>query len=118
MSGLEVAEDASWLDALGVIPQTEEVSGDEYVRELRIPLAEAEELLVSWDVTDGSVRVRHQRAGDVVVDLYRERATLLSIERVGESTALVVEYRAANAVGRARIEVTPAVMIEDKFLRT
>ncbi|WP_146246141.1 hypothetical protein [Actinoplanes xinjiangensis] len=75
MPGLKVADDAAWRDAFGVVPQTEGVSGDEYVRELRIPTDAAEELHITWDVTDDSVRVRHRRADSVVVDLYREQAT-------------------------------------------
>jgi hypothetical protein len=116
--GLEVADDTAWLDAFGVEPQTEEVSDDEYVRELRIPTDAAEELHITWDVTDGSVRVRHRRADSIVVDLYREQATLLGVERSGRITALVMEYGTADAVGRARIQVTPELVIEDKFLRT
>jgi len=117
--GLEVVDDAAWLDVFGVLPQTEEVSGDEYVRELRIPTDVAEELHVTWDVTDDSVRVRHRRAGGgVAVDLYREQATLLRAERNGTITALVVEYGTSDAVGRVRVQVTPEVLIEEKFLRT
>jgi len=118
MPGLEVADDAAWLDAFGVVPQTEEVSGDEYVRELRIPTDVAEELHITWDATDDSVRVRHRRADGVVVDLYREQATLLRAERNGTITALVMEYGTSDAVGRVRVQVTPEVVIEDKFLRT
>lgn len=116
--GLEVTDDATWLNAFGVVPQTEEASGDEYVRELRIPMDDAAELHITWDVTDGSVRVRHRRAEAVVVDLYREQATLLSAERNGTIAALVVEYGTSDAVGRVRVQVTPEVVIEDKFLRT
>jgi hypothetical protein len=116
--GLEVADDAAWLDAFGVLPQTEEVSGDEYVRELRISTHVAEELHVTWDITHDSVRVRHRRADVVVVDLYREQATLLRAERNGTTTALVMEYSTSDAVGRIRVQVAPEVVIEDKFLRT
>ncbi|MEU4562738.1 hypothetical protein AB0F72_30540 [Actinoplanes sp. NPDC023936] len=105
--GLEVADDAAWLDAFGVVPQTEEVSGDEYVRELRISTDVAEELHITWDVTDDSVRVRHRRADRVVVDLYREHATLLRTERNGTITALVMEYGTSDTVGLVRVQVTP-----------
>ena len=81
--GLEVADDMTWFDAFGVVPQTEEITDDEYVRELRIPTGAAEELHITWDVTDDSVRVRHRRADGIAVDLYREAATLLGIESKG-----------------------------------
>ncbi|MFC4069983.1 hypothetical protein [Actinoplanes subglobosus] len=118
MPGLKVADDATWLEVFGVVPQTEEVSGDEYVRELRISTDVAEELHITWDVTDDSVRVRHRKAAGVVVDLYREQATLLRAESKGTTTALVMEYGTSDAAGCVRVQVTPEVVIEDKFLRT
>jgi hypothetical protein len=39
-------------------------------------------------------------------------------ERKGTITALVMEYGTSDAVGRVRVQVTPEVVIEDKFLRT
>jgi hypothetical protein len=67
---LEVPDDATWIEVLGVLPQTEDVSGDEYVREVRIPAGSGEELLVTWDITDASVRLRYASSGEVLVDLY------------------------------------------------
>jgi hypothetical protein len=116
--GLKVADDAEWLDAFGVVPQTEVSSGNEYVRELRILTGVAEELHITWDVTDDSVRVRHRRAEAVVVDLYREQATLLKAGRNGTIAAVVMEYGSSDAAGRVCVQVTPEVAIEDKFLRT
>ena len=49
---------------------------------------------------------------------YREQATLLRAERNGTIAALVVEYGTSDAVGRVRVQATPKVVIEDKFLRT
>jgi hypothetical protein len=114
---LEAADDASWLDAVGIVPQTEEISGDDYVRELRIPTGVAEELHITWDVTDDSVRIRHRRADKVLVDLFREQATRLRIEKAEDTTALVLEYGSTDGAGRTRIQVSPEVVIEDNFLR-
>ncbi len=114
---LDVSEDELWLDAFGVAPQTEEVSGDELVRQLLIPIDVAEEIHVTWDVTDDSVRVRHRRADRLLVDLHREQATLLRVEKSAATTALIMEYRASDAEGRARIQVSPEVVIRDTFLR-
>ncbi len=49
---------------------------------------------------------------------YREQATLLRAERNGTIAALVVEYGTSDAVGRVRVQTTPKVVIEEKFLRT
>ncbi|MDR7252424.1 hypothetical protein J2X46_001400 [Nocardioides sp. BE266] len=117
MPRLEAADDASWLDAFGFVPQTEEISGDAYVREIRVSTGVAEELHITWDVADDSVRVRHRGNERILVDLFREQATRLTIERDEHGTALVLEYGGPDGAGRARIQVSPEVVIEDNFLR-
>jgi hypothetical protein len=114
---LEVSEDAWWLDAFGVVPQTEDVTCDEYVREVRIPADGGEELHVTWDTTDASVRIRFGRSGTVLLDLYRESASRVLVEVAPGLTALVVEYGSAESVGRVRVQITPKVAVEDTFLR-
>lgn len=118
MADLEVPDDdATWLDVFGVAPQVEEISGDPWVMEARITLAGADELHLSWDVAHASVRVRYRDAGRTVVDLYRERATLLSIHKTDASTALVAEYRAGDCIGRIRMQTAPHILVTDEFLR-
>lgn len=117
MPVLEVAEDARWLEAFGVTPQTEEVSGDDYVREVRVPTDGDDELHVTWDDTNASVRVRHERSGAILVDLYRESASRQLVGNSGRLTAIVVEYGSAELVGRIRVQMTPTFAIEDNFLR-
>ena len=118
MTGLEVADDQAWLAALGVLPSTEEASGDDYVRELVIPVSGSEEVRVTWDVTDGSVRVRHLRDGSIVLDLFRELATRLTVVSTGSAREVVVEYGSADWSGRARVQVLPEVRVEDNVLRS
>lgn len=115
---LEVAADQIWLDHLGVLPKTEEVSGDEYVREVRVSSADAEEVQLTWDVTDDSVRVRHYRDGRIVCDLFREMATLLTVAGTESATEVLIEYGSDGWFGRARVQVLPVVLIEDKLLRS
>ena len=117
MPRLEVADDQAWLASLGVLPETEEATGDEYVRELRIPITDAEEVQITWDVTDSSVRVRHHRSGRVVCDLYREMATLLTVVGTGSAGEVIIEYGSDDWFGRARVQVLPEVLIEDTVLR-
>lgn len=118
MSRLEVADDKSWLACLGVLPATEEVSGDEFVQEVRVPVTDTEEVQITWDVTDDSVRVRHRRDGRIVSDLFRETATLLTVAGTGSIAEIFIEYGAGGCSGRARIQVLPAVVIEDALLRS
>jgi hypothetical protein len=115
---LEVVSDEAWLHCLGVSPRTEEISGDEYVRELRIPVTDAEQVQITWDLTDDSVRVRHHRDGRVVFDLFRELATLLTVVRKEVGAELIIEYGSNGWSGRARIQVLPAVFVEDTLLRS
>jgi hypothetical protein len=115
---LEVAADQNWLDCLGVSPEAEVVSDDEYVRGARVPIADAEEVQFTWDLTDDSVRVRHHRDGQIVSDLFREMATLLTVIESGPATEVIIEYGSDGWSGRARIQVLPAVLIEDKLLRS
>jgi hypothetical protein len=53
----------------------------------------------------------------MVLDLYRELSTRLLVDRHGGRTSLVVEYGAPEAIGRTRIQVIPAVVVEDTLLR-
>lgn len=118
MPKLEVAADKAWAACLGVSPETHDVSGDEYVREVRVPIADAEEVRITWDVTEDSVRVRHHRDGRIVSDLFREMATLLTVTETGSVREVVIEYGSDGWSGRARIQVFPAVLIEDTVLRS
>ena len=118
MPKLEVATDHAWAACLGVSPEIEPVPGDEYVREVRVPVADAEEVQITWDVTDGSVRVRHHRRGSIVSDLFREMATLLTVTGTGSVGEVVIEYGSDGWSGRSRIQVLPAVLIEDTVLRS
>ena len=117
MPGLEVADDESWLASLGVSPQTEGATGDDYVRELSIPVGDAEEVHVTWDMTDSSVRVRHHRGDVIVSDLFRELATLLTVVSRGPVKEVIIEYGIAGVAGRSRIQVAPSVLILDAVLR-
>lgn len=118
MPRLEVADDQAWLAALGVMPHTEEISGDEYVRELIVPVSDSEEVRITWDITDGSVRVRHQRNGIIVCDLFREMAARLTVVGTGSAGEIIVEYGSSGWSGRARVQVLPEVRIEDEVLRS
>ncbi|MFC7759615.1 hypothetical protein ACFQY4_17575 [Catellatospora bangladeshensis] len=118
MSPLAVAPDDVWLSLLGVAPQTEEISGDEYVRELRVPISKAEELHLTWDETDQSVRIRLTSGPNVIADLFREQSTRLAAEANGPRRFVVLEYRAEGCTGSTRIQVQPTFSITDTFLRT
>jgi hypothetical protein len=112
MSELVVAEDDVWLAAFGVAPSTEDVTRDEFVRQVRISGDGAGELHLTWDTTDRSVRLRLRRES-VSLDLFREGASLLTVV----DGDIVVEYGAPGFSGRTCIQVTPALRVVDRVLR-
>ncbi|WP_134734360.1 hypothetical protein [Amycolatopsis nivea] len=111
-----VADDEVWLSAFDTLPQWEDASGDSYVRELKIPVSETGELHLSWDPVERSVRLRYRQGSDVVVDVFREQATVLTIHQPGPIIA--VEYRAEDCLGRMRVQLQPTFALDDVFLRT
>lgn len=113
-----VADDEVWLSAFGVLPQAEEASGDDWVREVWVPVSVTEELHISWDVVQQCVRVRYTRASDVIVDLYREQATLLTVDDHKTGPVVVLEYYAEGCSGRTRVQTQPTLAVKDTFLRT
>ncbi|WP_409181177.1 hypothetical protein F9C11_32505 [Amycolatopsis sp. VS8301801F10] len=88
------------------------------MREVRIPLSGAEELHLTWDVVQHSVRIRYRRESDLVVDVFRERVTVLTIERHETGPVVAVEYRAEGCSGRARVRTRPAFALTDVLLQT
>ncbi|WP_370963779.1 hypothetical protein [Amycolatopsis sp. cg9] len=111
-----IAEDDVWLSAFGAVPQTEEASGDDFVRELRIPVSVTEELHLTWDVNHRSVRFRYARATKAVTDLYREGATLLTVGDQESGAMVVLKYRADGCRGRTCVRTQPAFALKDTFL--
>lgn len=64
------------------------------------------------------VRVRHQRNGIIVCDLFREMAARLTVVGTGSAGEIIVEYGSSGWSGRARVQVLPEVRIEDEVLRS
>lgn len=113
-----VCDDEAWLVAFGLVPQVEAVTEDDLVQEVVVPISESEELHVTWDVVDASVRIRYRRDANVVVDIFREQATWLGIDALGDSSAVVVEWRVSDGVGRCKAQIRPEFALEDSFLST
>jgi hypothetical protein len=53
-----------------------------------------------------------------VFDLFREMATLLRVDKTGLGVEILMEYGSNGWSGRARIQVLPAICIEDTLLRS
>jgi hypothetical protein len=115
---LRVADDEAWWTAIGVMPATEAVSADEFVREVVYPITDSEAVHVTWDVTDNSVRVRHRRDGVIVTDLHREMATLLTVVGTAGTAEIVLEYGSPGHAGQTRVRLSAEVHVQDAFLRS
>lgn len=113
-----MSDDQAWLACFGVLPETEASSGDEWVREVRIPVTHAEEVHITWDLTDNSVRLRHHRDGSIVCDLFREMATRLTVIALGSAGEVAIDYGSSGWSGHARVRVLPHVLMKDAVLRT
>ena len=101
-----------------VFPQTEESSGDDFVREVKIALSETEELHLAWDTSHRSVRIRYRREADLVVDVFRELVTVLTIEIREAGPVIAMEYRAEGCRGRTCVRTRPAFALTDVLLQT
>ena len=112
-----VAEDDVWFSAFDVFPQVEEASDELTVREVRFPVSATEQLHISWDTIMRSARIRYRRASDVVVDVYREQVTRLTVETHKTGPVIAVDYHAEDCDGRTRVHVRPAFALRDTFLR-
>lgn len=117
MSDLGVPDDERWMDVFGVEPRTEQSSGDDFVREVLLPLGHDGQLRVTWDATNSSFRLRHERAGVSALDFYREVVTEISIERRQAARWLVVEYGQLGLVGRLLVRIDERLSVEDSLLR-
>jgi hypothetical protein len=113
-----VADDEAWLSVFGIAPQAEEASGEKWVREVRIPISATEELHVSWDVVERSVRVRWEQASRLIVDVYREQTTRLTVDDHNNEPLVLVEYHAGGCSGRTVVRTRPNFTMKDTFLQT
>ena len=77
-----------------------------------MPVSVTGELHISWDV------VRYKPTSDVIVDLYREQATLLTVDDHKTGPVVVLEYYANGCSGRTRVQTQPTLALKDTFLRT
>lgn len=111
-----MAGDATWRSTLGVEPGEEEISADDFVKEIRYPVGDSDEVVLTWDVTDDSVRVRYLRGDTLVVDLYREGATLLTAAMDQGVRVVVIECDRSGLIGRTRVSLEPVVAVTDSLL--
>ena len=112
---MEVAEDALWLHTFGAEPQTEEVSGDECVRELVFTSEDGGRLHLTRDVVGDSLRIRwYQDGADLTVNVFREGVTRLLVEdEVPGVSGIRAHYRYDDLSATLRVQVWPSFRLHD-----
>lgn len=111
-----VPDDAEVFDVLGVPPA--EVGEEVAVRTLHLEDPDAVEGFVelTYDVTGRSVRCRWVRGEAILVDLFREGATNLSVSDGGSGAAVEVRFETESLAGRLQVTLRPRVSIRDELL--
>lgn len=71
-----------------------------------------------WDAIHRSVCLRCARNAEVVVDLYREGATLRTVGDHETGPVVVLEYHAGDCGGRTRVQTRPTLSLKGTFLRS
>ncbi|KMS86265.1 hypothetical protein ABZT16_25810 [Streptomyces flaveolus] len=108
-----VPQDEEILNAIGEWPQADE-SG---ARLLTWQGSEGASLTFSYDTLSRSVRVRWMHGnGDVVLDLYREGATRLTVSSTASATYISIEFHMGECAGEVVIQASPELSVQDRLL--
>ena len=111
---MDVADDAEWIKHFGEAPETEAISGDEYVREIRLEPQAGELLHLTWDVTTEDLRIRWYVAGVCIVDVLRERILqLFPHARQGQTGVLASYERDGSCDAAVFVQVWPGFRLFD-----
>jgi hypothetical protein len=110
-----VPDDEMVLEVLGVLA---EVGEEAAVRTLRFSDPDAAEgsVELTYDVPGRSVRCRWVRGGAVLLDVFREGATALSVASGGDGAVVEVRFETESLAGVLRVAVQPRVSICDELL--
>ena len=113
MTHMVVADDPTWERRFGVLPRWESAADDDFVRELSVPVNDdGLDIQLTWDETDQSVRIRLRSGGRMLLDLFRDEVSLLTLI----DDDVVVEYGPANYRGRTVVGIAPGLSIYDAAL--
>lgn len=108
-----VPSDAEILDTFGV----ESEPADDAPTTRILHLANGEETLtVTFDILGRSVHFIWSRGATVVLEVYREAATRLSVSSGGGVAELTVTFETDQLAGEITLQVFPSISIHDQLL--
>ena len=109
-----VPTDEEFLDAFGEIPAQ---AGDEpTTRSVRLDNGAGEEVELTYDVLGRSVRFRWYRGPVLMLDLYREAATRMTVSSGRGIGGVSVAFEADGFAGKLDLQVFPTVRVTDDLL--
>ncbi|TDQ52201.1 hypothetical protein [Actinorugispora endophytica] len=111
-----VPADQSFVDHIGVAP--DRTPGGDEVASITLDTPAGENVCFSYDVPNGSIALRVSRGTETLLSLYREGATLLSLEPRDSGCVLHVDFARADCVGKLNIETSPQFKMSDQLLWT
>lgn len=102
--------------ALGIEPESSEA--EVATRTVKIG-DEADDLLIlSYDVPGRSIRLQWKRSRRLLLDVFREGATLMRIHSNAASIAISIDFRTGQMSGRLDIQMQPEIVIRERDLLT
>jgi hypothetical protein len=107
-------DDDEFIEALGVAPEAIDFSGTSRVLSLDTEAGDA--IRLTFDAPGRSFALRWDRQGACMITLFREEAARLSVHGGPEGTWLTVDFASESLSGQLRIQIWPAVSVEDRLL--
>jgi hypothetical protein len=109
-----VPTDLEILEVMGAEPEQE--ADEPTTRVVDVAAGTGGRVVLSYDILGRSVRCRWQRGSEVVLDLFREGATLLRAESRDGADYFVVDFETDAFAGQLIVRVHPDVSVNDSLL--
>ncbi|GLU47146.1 hypothetical protein [Nocardiopsis ansamitocini] len=110
-----VPADQTFIDHIGVAPDRN--AGDDDVASLSLTTPAGESVCLSYDIPGRSIALRVSQGPETLLSLYREGATLLSLEARATGCVLNVAFDSVDCTGKLHIEFDPKFKMSDQLLQ-
>jgi hypothetical protein len=109
-----VPDDDEFIEAFGVAPEAIDSSGTSKM--LSLDTGAGDGIHFTFDAPGRSVALKWYRQRACMITLFREEASRLSVYDGPGGTGLAVEFASGSLSGQLRIEIWPAVSVDDRLL--